>query len=263
MQFRVLIGDITKWKADAIVNSANTTLLGMSGIDNKIHCVGGISLTAACRALKGCHTGDAKMTFGYKLPVKYVIHAVGPIWVGGKKNEEKTLVSCYKKSLKLAEEKKLHHIAFTSIATEDKGYPIQKAATAVVPVVMTDGVHLDRVDMVCPNERIQEAYTKAAVFFWLQHLNDASKEELASMVEEAMIALVMLQVADDTPDPIMLAEKVRNMKRTLRPFLDLSQPRSIIDIEKAADIVMQTYHDGESERIIPAADDVESPESST
>ncbi|MCH4166105.1 MAG: macro domain-containing protein [Megasphaera sp.] len=241
MQFRVLVGDITAWKADAIVNSANTTLLGMSGLDNRIHRTGGISLTAACRALKGCPTGEAKMTFGYKLPAKYVIHAVGPIWIGGKKNEERELASCYQKSLKLAEEKKLHHIAFTSIATEDKGYPLQKAAAVAIPVIMNSGIHLDRIDMVCQNESVQAAYTKAAVFFWLQHLNEADKQELAPMVEEAMIALVMLHIDDDAPDPIVLAEKVCNMKRTLRPFLDMSQPRSIIDIEQAAGIVMKTY----------------------
>ncbi|MCH4178544.1 MAG: macro domain-containing protein [Megasphaera sp.] len=258
MQFRVLVGDITKWKADAIVNSANTTLLGMSGLDNKIHRAGGISLTASCRALKGCPAGEARITFGYKLPVKYVIHTVGPIWIGGKKEEEKTLISCYHKSLQLAAEKKLHHIAFTSIATEDKGYPLRKAATAAVPVIMTEGASLERIDMVCQNEDMQEAYTKAAVFFWLQHLNDASKEELAPMVEEAMLDLVMLRVSDDTPDPIILAEKVRNMKRNLRPFLDMSQPRSIVDIEQAADIVMKTYEEPDI-----SLTDVELPDSTT
>ena len=92
MQFRVLVGDITKWPADAIVNSASSSLLGLSGaVDRAVHKAGGISLTAACRSLKGCRTGDAKITFGYKLPAKYVIHAVGPIWVGGKRGEEEEL----------------------------------------------------------------------------------------------------------------------------------------------------------------------------
>ena len=121
MQFRVLVGDITKWPADAIVNSASSSLLGLSGaVDRAVHKAGGISLTAACRSLKGCRTGDAKITFGYKLPAKYVIHAVGPIWVGGKRGEEEELLSCYRKSLSLAEEKGARHLAFTSVSTEDK-----------------------------------------------------------------------------------------------------------------------------------------------
>ena len=131
MQFRVLVGDITKWPADAIVNSASSSLLGLSGaVDRAVHKAGGISLTAACRSLKGCRTGDAKITFGYKLPAKYVIHAVGPIWVGGKRGEEEELLSCYRKSLSLAEEKGVRHLAFTSVSTEDKRYPRQRAAAA-------------------------------------------------------------------------------------------------------------------------------------
>lgn len=247
MQFRVLAGDITKWKADAIVNSASSTLLGVSGMDNKIHRAGGISLTAACRALKGCAEGEAKMTFGYKLPAKYVIHTVGPYWIGGKRGEEDTLISCYRKSIYMAEEKKLRHIAFTSISTEDKRYPLQRAAAAVVPVILTEGEGLNRIDLVCIDEDMQAIYTKAAVFFWLQHLNDADKNEIGPMVEEAMISLVMLRVCETDPDPIIMAEKIRSMKRALRPFLDMSQPRSIIDIEKAADIVMKSYDEGIAE----------------
>lgn len=242
MQFRVLVGDITKWPAEAIVNSANSSLLGLSGaVDSAIHKAGGISLTAACRALKGCHTGDAKMTFGYKLPAKYVIHAVGPIWVGGKRGEEEELLSCYRKSLALAEEKGLHHIAFTSISTEDKRYPRQRAAAAVVPLLIEEGSKMDRIDIVCTDKDMQTAYTRAAVLFWLRHLNEAHKEEMADMLEEAMVSLVMLPVETDKPDPIAFAEQVRSMKRMLRPFLDMSQPRSIVDIEKAADTVMQSY----------------------
>lgn len=243
MQFRVLLGDITKWRADAIVNSASTSLLGMSGVDNAIHKAGGISLTAACRALKGCQTGDAKVTFGYKLPAKYVIHAVGPIWVGGKRKEEEELIGCYRKSLHLAEEKGARHVAFTSISTEDKRYPRRRAAMAVVPVLITEGASFARIDVVCADKDLQDTYTRAAVLFWLHHLNDAHKDELAAMIEEAMISLVMLRVEAEHPDPISLAERVRAMKRVLRPFLDMSQPRSIVDIEQAADMVMESYRE--------------------
>ena len=123
MQFRVVVGDITKWQADAIVNSANTTLLGSGGVDTAIHQAGGISLTAACQALRGCRMGEAKLTYGYRLPAKYVIHAVGPIWVGGKRDEEAVLASCYKRSLELAVEKGVKHLAFTSIATGSNKFP--------------------------------------------------------------------------------------------------------------------------------------------
>lgn len=242
MQFRVLPGDITTWRADGIVNSASSSLLGLSGgIDNAIHRAGGISLTSACRALKGCHTGDAKVTFGYKLPAKYVIHAVGPIWVGGKRGEEEELVSCYRKSLLLAEEKKIGHLAFTSISTEDKRYPRQRAAAAVVPVILSEGAYFTRIDMVCTDEAMQDIYTRAAVLFWLRRLNDGHCDGQSSLVDEAMIALVMLRVRADKPDPIALAERVRQMRRVLRPFLDMSQPRSILDMEQAADQVMASY----------------------
>lgn len=244
MQFRVLVGDITKWPADAIVNSASSSLLGLSGaVDRAVHKAGGISLTAACRSLKGCRTGDAKITFGYKLPAKYVIHAVGPIWVGGKRGEEEELLSCYRKSLSLAEEKGVRHLAFTSVSTEDKRYPRQRAAAAVVPLLMEEGGKMERIDLVCADAEMQAVYTRAAVLFWLRHLNDAHKDELADMIEEAMISLVMLQVETDKPDPIAFAEQVRAMKRVLRPFLDMSQPRGIVDIEKAADTVMQSYQE--------------------
>ncbi len=244
MQFRVAVGDITKWPADAIVNSASTSLLGMSGaVDNAVHKAGGISLTAACRALKGCRSGDAKMTFGYKLPAKYVIHAVGPIWVGGKRGEEEELLACYRKSLKLAEEKGVRHLAFTSLCTEDKRYPCRRAAAAVVPFLISEGMAVDRIDMVCLDETMRDIYTREAVLFWLRHINDAHQDELADMREAAMISLVMLRMESDKPDPFLLAERVRVMKSILQPFLDIKQARSIVDIERTADLVMQAYRE--------------------
>ena len=102
---------------------------------------------------------------------------------------------------------------------------------------------LTQASMVYADAEMQAVYTRAAVLFWLRHLNDAHKDELADMIEEAMISLVMLQVETDKPDPIAFAEQVRSMKRVLRPFLDMSQPRGIVDIEKAADTVMQSYQE--------------------
>ena len=108
---------------------------------------------------------------------------------------------------------------------------------------MEEGGKMERIDLVCADAEMQAVYTRAAVLFWLRHLNDAHKDELADMIEEAMISLVMLQVETDKPDPIAFAEQVRAMKRVLRPFLDMSQPRGIVDIEKAADTVMQSYQE--------------------
>ena len=241
MQFRILIGDITKWKADAIVNSANSTLLGVSGTDSAIHRAGGVSLTAACRNLRGCPEGKAKITYGYHLPARFVIHTVGPLWTGGKKNEDKILVSCYQKSLALAKERELHHIAFTSIATEDKRYPLAKAAADAVPVIMNDGMGLDRIDMVCPDKMTQDAYTKATVIFWLEYLATADKNEKLECIDEAMAALTLLHMKENEPDPILLSEGIRQMKGFLRPFLDIRKKNSIIDMEKAASQIIEAY----------------------
>lgn len=154
-------GDITKLVVDAIVNAANATLLGGGGVDGAIHRAAGPELLAECRTLGGCRPSEAKITHGYSLPARFVIHTVGPVWAGGQRGEPQTLANCYRNSLRIAAENGVHTIAFPAISCGVYRYPIPDAAQIAVETTtehLRQNDSITEVTFVVSSDEIQAAY---------------------------------------------------------------------------------------------------------
>ncbi len=167
MDGRVVItkGDVTAFEVDAVVNAANKTLLGGGGVDGAIHRAAGPQLLEECRTLGGCETGQAKITGGYRLPARHVIHTVGPVWHGGDRGEDALLAACYRNSLALAAENGLATVAFPSISTGAYGFPIRRAAPIALRTVreaLEADPSLRKVYFVCFSEGDMEVYLEEA-----------------------------------------------------------------------------------------------------
>lgn len=160
----LVLGDITQQDTEAIVNAANRTLLGGGGVDGAIHRAGGPAILEECRKLGGCETGDAKITTGGKLKAKWVIHAVGPVYRGGKHGEAELLASCYRRSLEIALEHGIKSIAFPAISCGAYGYPVDQAARVALSTVMQflrQNNNIDLVRFVLYDKKTFDAYALA------------------------------------------------------------------------------------------------------
>ena len=174
-RFEIIQGDITKSDVDAIVNAANRTLLGGSGVDGAIHAAAGPELLAECRTLHGCETGRAKLTQGYRLKARYVLHTVGPIWQGGGHGEAAALAACYRSCLELAREHRIDSVDFPSISTGVYGYPMAQAASVALKVIMEDlrtHDHPCRVRMVCHTEDAASIYRQTYNLWYAETKED-------------------------------------------------------------------------------------------
>jgi O-acetyl-ADP-ribose deacetylase (regulator of RNase III) len=163
-RIEIVQGDITEQRVDAIVNAANTSLLGGGGVDGAIHRVAGPALHEECRRLNGCERGEAKITRGYNLPARWVIHTVGPVWRDGSHGEDEVLARCYRSSFALVEKHKIKTLAFPSISTGAYGFPIERAvriALKEIQAALEKRPSLEKVSIVCFDKKTHDSYLRA------------------------------------------------------------------------------------------------------
>ncbi len=168
-RIEIIQGDITRQHVDAIANAANRSLLGGGGVDGAIHRAAGPELLAECRTLNGCQTGQAKITKGYNLPARYVLHTPGPVWDGGDRGEPELLAGCYRSCLDLAGQHGCRTVDFPSISTGIYGYPVHKAARVALRTIkeyLDAHPEIERVRMVCFDSRTKAAYDEACAELW-------------------------------------------------------------------------------------------------
>lgn len=163
-QIKIVQGDITQFQGDAIVNAANTTLMGGGGVDGAIHRAAGPALYAVCEKFHGCPTGEARITGGFRLPVKYIIHTPGPVWHGGSHGEPELLANSYRNSLKLADQNGCQTVAFPSISTGVYAYPLEQAANVAIHTIrefLKSAQYVQVVTMVCFDQQTFTVYQNA------------------------------------------------------------------------------------------------------
>lgn len=161
-RIEIIHGDITLLHVDAIVNAANTTLLGGGGVDGAIHRAAGPQLLHECKTLNGCETGKAKITKGYNLPAKWIIHTVGPVWNGGNRNEESLLARCYKSCFEIIQQHNIYTVAFPSISTGAYRFPVERAseiALQQIVIALNKNLMIEKVIIVCFEEKVFQTYS--------------------------------------------------------------------------------------------------------
>lgn len=228
MSFRVVLGDITKIHATAIVNAANCSLLGGGGVDGAIHRAAGPQLLEECRRLHGCQTGQAKMTGGYRLLAEYVIHTPGPVWRGGNHDEAALLASCYRNCLKIAAENRIKDVAFPSISTGIYGYPLSEAAEIAVRTIHE--YPAIEVQMVCFDERTKRVYEQAERAYRKKYDCTDIKETVYIEYENLPMKKVfkhealkrkILQTAKDKEKEAVLIQRILQADTTFRQYVYL------------------------------------------